>query len=50
MHLASVVAGGERWAAVVKGDRAFVTEVPGLDAALAAINRPHERARRMAPA
>lgn len=36
MRLASVVAGGERWAAVVEGDRAFVTEVPGLDAALAA--------------
>jgi len=36
MRLASVVAGGERWAAVVEEDRAFVTEVPGLDAALAA--------------
>jgi 2-keto-4-pentenoate hydratase/2-oxohepta-3-ene-1,7-dioic acid hydratase in catechol pathway len=36
MHLATVVAGGKRWAAVVEGDRAFVTEVPGLDVALAA--------------
>ena len=36
MHLASVLSGGERWAAVVESDRAFVTEVPGLDAALAA--------------
>ena len=34
MRLASVVAGGERWAAVVEGDRAFVTDVPGLDAAI----------------
>jgi 2-keto-4-pentenoate hydratase/2-oxohepta-3-ene-1,7-dioic acid hydratase in catechol pathway len=36
MRLASVVSGGERRAAVVEGDRAFVTETPGLDAALAA--------------
>jgi len=36
MRLVSVVEGGERRAAVVEGDRAFVTEVPGLDAALAA--------------
>jgi 2-keto-4-pentenoate hydratase/2-oxohepta-3-ene-1,7-dioic acid hydratase in catechol pathway len=36
MRLASVVSGGERWAAVVEDDRAFVTDVPGLDAALTA--------------
>jgi 2-keto-4-pentenoate hydratase/2-oxohepta-3-ene-1,7-dioic acid hydratase in catechol pathway len=35
MRLASVVAGGERWAAVIEDDRAFVTDVPGLDAAIA---------------
>jgi len=35
MRLASVVFGGERWAAVVEGDRAFVTDVPGLDTAVA---------------
>jgi 2-keto-4-pentenoate hydratase/2-oxohepta-3-ene-1,7-dioic acid hydratase in catechol pathway len=36
MRLASVISGGERWAAVVEDDRAFVTDVPGLDAALTA--------------
>src|SRR5215204_2682151 len=35
MRLASVVLGGERRAAIIEGDRAFVTDVPGLDAAIA---------------
>jgi 2-keto-4-pentenoate hydratase/2-oxohepta-3-ene-1,7-dioic acid hydratase in catechol pathway len=35
MRVASVVSGSERWAAVIEGDGAFVTDVPGLDTAVA---------------
>jgi hypothetical protein len=35
MRLASVLHEGERRAAVIDGDRAYVTRAPGLDAAIA---------------